>query len=149
MKLRNEGAIQPPPVLRGPAGTVANELQSWPGLEAYTHWMLGDPTTVDGAEFHVDGRELGHIHLGGEVHLMLTIKLRDALVRRELAQPFRWGREWVDMDIETAADAAHARWLFQIGYDRLRGVAESELLRRIDAGPQTSADESRTFAAHA
>ncbi len=62
--LRNEGPIQPAPKLQGLAQDVSTELQSWPGMIAATHWQLGDPTRVDGAEFHVErGGELGHIRV--------------------------------------------------------------------------------------
>ena len=37
-----------------------------------THWQLGSSEKVEGAEFHVGNQELGHIHLHGEMHLLLT-----------------------------------------------------------------------------
>ena len=89
IQLRNEGILQPPPTLPGAAQTVSAKLQTWSGLEAFTHWQLGNSTRVDGAEFHVDGKELGHIHLDGHIHLALTDALRKLLVDRKLASPFR------------------------------------------------------------
>ena len=74
-QLRNEGELHPAPALAGPAETVSVTVQSWADVKSFTHWQLGDPTAVDGAEFHVPEGELGHIHLGGEVHLALTEEL--------------------------------------------------------------------------
>ena len=86
--LRNEGPIQTAPQLHGLAQDVSTELQSWPGMIAVTHWHLSDPTRVDGAEFHVQGRgELGHIHLNGEIHLALTKAPRTQLVALKLPNP--------------------------------------------------------------
>ena len=129
--LRNSGPLQPPPILDGFSQNVLTEIQSWPGMLAVSHWMRGDPTIVDGAEFHVNERELGHIHLDGEVHLLLTKKLSDELIADKLASPFRWGREWVVAPIESFRQVKHALWLFRLGYERLHGVSEDELLGRI------------------
>ena len=131
--LRNEGRIQPPPTLQGIAQSVSSELQSWPGTAAFTHWQLGDPTTIDGAEFHVDEHELGHIHLNGELHLALTDPLRKLLVERRLARPFRWVSSWVERPIASSTDAEQALWLFRLGYDRLRSATHDELAARIEA----------------
>ena len=54
--------------LKGPAQSVSAEIQSWPGIIAATHWFLYDRTQVDGADFYVGEKELGHIHLDGELH---------------------------------------------------------------------------------
>ena len=55
IRLRNEGPIKPAPLLQGFAQEVSTELQTWPDIISATHWQLGDPTRVDGAEFHVKG----------------------------------------------------------------------------------------------
>ena len=131
IQLRNEGILQPPPTLSGAAQTVSDQLQTWPGMQAFTHWQLGNSTRIDGAEFHVDQAELGHIHLNGEIHLALTDPLRKLLVERKLARPFRWVSSWVEMPINSPAEAEHATWLFRLGYDRLRGTPEAEIADRI------------------
>ena len=133
IQLRNEGKIQPPPILSGPAQTVSATLQSWPDMISVTHWQLGDSTKVDGAEFHTPEGELGHIHVNGHIHLALTDTLRQALVSRKLARQFRYVSSWVEMPITSTADADRATWLFQLGYDRLRGTPEQELLTRIES----------------
>ena len=130
--LRNEGPIQTAPQLHGLAQDVSTELQSWPGMIAVTHWHLSDPTRVDGAEFHVQGRgELGHIHLNGEIHLALTKALRTQLVALKLAKPFRWSDAWVTASLTSRQEAGHALWLLRLGYDRLCSTSEETLFARI------------------
>lgn len=130
-QLRNEGELRPAPALAGPAQTVSVALQSWADVRSFTHWQLGDPKAVDGAEFHIPEGELGHIHIGGEVHLALTQDLRALLVQLGLAEPFRYHRAWVQASVQSSAEAAHATWLFRLAYDRLRGASEQDLTARI------------------
>ncbi len=101
MQLRNEGDRQPAPVLRSKAQELSLEIQKWDGMQAVTHWQLENPGKVDGAEFHVDDRELGHIHLNGEMHLLLTKRLSKALIQKGLAEKFPWGVEWVQAPVNT------------------------------------------------
>ena len=79
--------------------------------------------------------ELSHIHLNGEAHLATSPALGAALVAASLARPLRWGgaayRGWTEFSIRSAADAAHATWLFELNYQRLRGRAEDELLAEV------------------
>ena len=131
MRLRNEGAVQPAPALLGVAREVSFQLQTWDGVQAVTHWQLGNPEKVDGAEFHVDDKELGHIHLNGEMHLLLTKRLSKALIQNGLAEKFRWGAEWVQAPVSTAKNRERAVWLFRLGYDHLRSVDEETLLERV------------------
>ena len=100
-------------------------------MKSFTHWQLGNSTAVDGAEFHIPEGELGHIHLGGEVHLALTEELRAMMVKLGLAEPFRYHRAWVQAPVRSTADASHATWLFRLAYDRLRGASELDLVCRI------------------
>ena len=130
--LRNAGPLKPASQLQGPAQDVSTELQSWPAMISATHWQLGDPTRVDGAEFHVEeGGELGHIHLDGEVHIALTKALRDQLVALNLAQPLIWDKAWVTAPVTSPEEAQKAIWLFRLGYDRLRSTPDETLFRRI------------------
>ena len=82
-----EGVIQRAPVLQGKAQDVSAELQKWYGMQV-THRQLGNPEKVNGAEFHVDDKELGHIHLNGEMHLLLKKRLSRALIQNGLAEKF-------------------------------------------------------------
>jgi hypothetical protein len=134
MKLADKGAIKPPPVLRGPAQIVSEEIQSWSGIVAATHWFLHDQTQVDGADFYFGDRELGHIHLSGEVHLATTRTLAAMLVTHGMADAFEWNDAWVQYPIRKKADIGHAVWLFRLGYDRLTGVGTAMLRRRVERG---------------
>lgn len=134
MKLAEKGPIQPPPVLTGPGQQTAAAVQSWPAVIAATHWDLFNRTRIDGADFYVGEAELGHIHLNGEVHLAATAALGIPLVQQGLASPLPYGTQrgdWVGFQIRTEDDAAHATWLFQLNYDRLRGVPLEELNARL------------------
>ena len=131
MRLETKGEIRPPPKLKGPAQSVSLEIQSWPGVIAATHWFLYDRTQVDGADFYVGKKELGHIHLDGELHLGVTAGLRRQLIEAGRAEAFPWADDWVQAPISSRRDARSALWLFQLGYDRLRGVPIPDLRRRI------------------
>jgi Family of unknown function (DUF5519) len=131
MKLEDKGPIIAPPVLAGWAQQVSLRIQDWAQIVSATHWQFGNPTRVDGADFYVDDEELGHIHLDGEIHLLLTPELQKAVLAAGLAQKFRWAPNWVQAPIEDQRSAEHALWLFQLAFDRLRGAEDAELLRRI------------------
>ena len=131
MKLADKGRIKPPPALKGPAQLVSQEIQSWPGIVAATHWFLYDRTQVDGADFYVGERELGHIHLDGEIHLGATRTLAAMLIENDLADPFEWGDAWVQYPICKKADVGHAVWLFRLSYDRLNGTGIARLRQRV------------------
>lgn len=87
---------------------------------------------MDGTDFYVGDEELGHVHLNGEAHLATSPALRQALVARGFARPLRWGGAaypgWTEYSVRTAADAAHATWLFELNYHRLQGRPETELV---------------------
>ena len=131
MRLESKGKVRPPPKLKGPAQSVSREIQSWPGIVAATHWYLHDRTQIDGADFYVGEKELGHIHLDGELHLFLTVGLRERLIEAGLAEPLPWAEDCVQAPISSKRDARNAVWLFRLGYDRLRGTPIPELRRRI------------------
>jgi Family of unknown function (DUF5519) len=131
MKLTDKGPVIAPPMLAGWAQTVSLEIQSWSDIVAATHWRFGDPTVVDGADFYVGEHELGHIHLDGEIHLVLSKTLRNAIIDSEFAKPFRWDANFAQFPIKSRHSAQHALWLFRIGYDRLKGTNESDLLQRV------------------
>ena len=131
MRLETKGEIRPPPKLKGPAQSVSLEIQSWPGVIAATHWFLYDRTQVDGADFYVGKKELGHIHLDGELHLCVTVGLRRRLIAAGLAEALPWAEDCVQAPISSRRDARNALWLFRLGYDRLTGAPISDLRRRV------------------
>lgn len=131
MKLESKGPIVKPPVLKGPAQKVSLEIQSWKGIISATHWTIGDSTKVNGADFYVGPKELGHIHLDGELHLVLTKPLAQLLIERDLADAFPYSDAWVQLEITDKYSADLAKWLFKLGYDRLNDVTTPELKKRI------------------
>jgi Family of unknown function (DUF5519) len=132
MKLAEKGPIVAPPVLDGWAQVVSLQIQAWPQIVSATHWQFGNPSKVDGTDFYVEEDELGHIHLDGEIHLLLTKDLHRAIIDARLADRFRWAANWVQFSIEDERSGKHALWLFQLAYDRLRGAHEAALLKRIE-----------------
>jgi len=131
MRLESKGEIRPPPKLKGAAQSVSLEIQSWPRIIAATHWYLYDRTQVDGADFYVGEKELGHIHLDGELHLCVTAGLRRRLIEAGLAEALPWADDCVQAPIASRRDARNAVWLFKLAYDRLRGTPIPNLRRRI------------------
>ena len=134
MRLETKGEIRPPPNLKGLAQSVSLEIQSWPGIVSATHWSFADRTKVDGADFYLGEKELGHIHLNGELHILVTSGLRRRLVEAGLAQPFPWSDEWIQSSVVHPRDARSAVWLFRLAYDRLAGTPISNLRQRISEG---------------
>ncbi len=135
MKLEEKGIFAPPPMLATYPQMVSSTIQQWGNVIAATHWHLYDSSKVDGADFYVEKKELGHIHLNGVVHLATTNELRIPLLKNNLAEKFPFGGEyegWVQFKIATEADIKQAVWLFQINYDRLTGVSNEVLVSRID-----------------
>lgn len=140
MKLRNPGPVEAAPILEGTAGELAKIIASWPGVAAYTHWQLGSPGVVDGAEFHLGDPELGHIHLDGTVRIPLDSALTSMLVRKGLGRSPRWSGAWITVPVRSAAEMQHAAWLFQLGYDRITGTVDGDLVQSIaDASDRTRA----------
>ena len=130
MRLTEKGRYAPPPHLPVHAQAVSQALASWPEVHARTHWLLGDESQVDGADFYVGERELGHIHLQGEAHIAVPKSVRNALTTAGLAAPFRWNQGFVVYSISTAADIEPAQALFRLAYDHLHGVSRAKLVAR-------------------
>lgn len=131
MNLKEKGHFAPPPRLPRWAQKLSEDLAKQPGVEARTHWLLGDETQVDGADFYLGKEELGHLHLDGEAHVAQADAVRDALVERGLAHPFRWSHQFVTADISDAAGVERGAWLFSLRRRQLEGVPVAELLREV------------------
>jgi hypothetical protein len=131
MKLSAKGRFAERPALEGHAEIVALAVEKWTSVHARTHWQLADETIVDGADFYVGERELGHLHLYPEAHVAMSPALRDAVIAAKLARPFRWNESFVVHRVKTADDVRAVEWLFRLAYDRLRGVSLAKLGARI------------------
>jgi len=133
MQLSEKGRFVPRPRLHGAAEKVASALEAWPEVQARTHWELGDETVVDGADFYVGERELGHLHLYDEAHIAVPRTLRNALLAAGLAEPFQWSAAFVVKKIHDAKHAREAEWIFALAYDALKGAKIADLLERVHA----------------
>jgi hypothetical protein len=125
LSLEQKGPFAPPPVLSGPCQRVAKAVASWPGVIAAAHWHLYRENSVDGADFYVGSRELGHIHLDGDVHLATDKTLHDAFLASGEAERFPYGgtyATWTLIHIDTEADADKAIRLIRRNYDRLAAL---------------------------
>lgn len=121
MPRADKGVIAPAPKLAGSVAAVAKVVASWPGVLTTTHWHFYDRSRVDGVDFYLGEKELGHIHLGGELHLATSPSLGEALIAEGVARPFPYQRGWVCEDVnEVGAEAATA--LFKRNYDRLQAI---------------------------
>jgi hypothetical protein len=117
---------------------VMKELRRWPGVQIQPHAnpLADDPD--DGVEFRLYGRQIGHIHHDGAVHLSLTRALKKMVLEQALAVPLEQAGSagWVAFVPELPEDAQRAIWLLRLNYVRLRrqrlspdAAAASELLR--------------------
>ena len=122
MARSDKGVMAPAPKLDGPLQTVADAVAAWPGISASTHWHFYDRSRVDGVDFYLEHKELGHIHVDGSVHLATSPSLGKELIAGQLARPFRYQHGWVCEDVyDIGVQAAIA--LFRSNYERLQSAA--------------------------
>lgn len=121
---------------------VMEEVRRWPGVEMRPHPSHIDRSEVDGVEFRLCGRQIGHVHGDCAVHLSLTKALKEFVVGEQLAQPLvsSPASAWAMYSPMITADAAHAIWLLRLNYVRLRrqrltptAAAASELIQKHEA----------------
>jgi hypothetical protein len=133
MQLVQKGRFAPPPKLPRFAQQLSEALAGEPGITARTHWLLGDESVVDGADFYLGQDELGHLHLDAEAHVAQAGAVRNALLEAGLAHEFRWSRQFVTAPVEKQADVAHVKWLFSLRRRQLEGVAVAALVEEVRA----------------
>lgn len=131
MTLDEKGHFAPPPPLPRWAKKLSEALSQQPGVHARTHWLLGDESEIDGADFYLGQEELGHLHLDGEAHVAQAAAVRNALVDAGLAHAFPWSRAFVTFPITDAAAIEHGAWLFSLRRRQLEGVSSAELVREV------------------
>ncbi|NCA30504.1 MAG: hypothetical protein EBS93_07295 [Chitinophagia bacterium] len=100
MRLEDKGQILPPPVLNKYPQMVSEEIQKWSNIISATHLDLYDRTKVDGADFYLGKKELGHIHLDGWVHLATNKELSQLMLKNKLAEKFPYAQNWVMFSIK-------------------------------------------------
>ena len=126
MMLGQKGPIAPAPILEEPYQTAALTISGWKDVISATHWHLANMGQVDGIDFYLKERELGHIHLNGDVHLATNGFLGKLLVNHQLASPFPYSgyENWILFQIHNPQSAQHAVWLFQMNYKRLQTTSD-------------------------
>ena len=117
-----KGPFAPPPSLGGDLQAVVAAGSAWPEVEATTHWHFADQSRVDGVDFYVGERELGHLHLNGSIHLATPPDLGAQLVADRLGTPFPYARGWTQASV-LMLGVERAVGLFRLNYDRLRPTA--------------------------
>ena len=122
MARSDKGALTPAPLLEGALQIVAKAVADWPGISATTHWHFHDRSRVDGIDFYLGDKELGHIHLDGSLHLATSPSLGKELIALRLARPFPDQRGWVCEDVYGIGPEA-AVALFLRNYERLQRVS--------------------------
>ena len=132
MKLKDKGTILPAPVLSKYPQMVSEEIQTWSKIISATHWDLYDKSKVDGADFYVGEKELGHIHLDGWVHLATNKDLSQVILKNKLAEKFPYAQDWVMFSIDKKQDVKKAILLFQLNYDRLNGMPIDALILKLN-----------------
>ena len=128
MKLEDKGQILPAPVLSKYPQMVSEEIQKWSNIISATHWDLYDRTKVDGADFYVGEKELGHIHLDGWVHLATNKELSQVILKNKLAIKFPYVQNWVMFSITNKQSVKNAILLFKLNYTRLNGEPINNLI---------------------
>jgi hypothetical protein len=132
MRLEDKGQILPAPVLSKYPQMVSEEIQTWCNIISATHWDLYDRSKVDGADFYVGKKELGHIHLDGWIHLATNKALAQVMLKNKLAEEFPYAQNWVMFSITKKQDVNKAILLFQLNYDRLNGVPIDALISKLN-----------------
>jgi hypothetical protein len=91
---------------------ITEEVLRWPGMSSQPHIMHA-------VEFCFDGREIGHLHHGGALHIMFPRVLREELLNEKLASIHRWApRSGVSFQIASENDLTPALRLLRLSYLR-------------------------------
>ena len=92
---------------------VIAEVGSWAGITTVPHGS-------GGAEFHLGGREIGHIHDDGLADLPFKLPVHDMLIETGRASVHRVIPDsgWVERQVTTDEDATEVIELFRLSYER-------------------------------
>src|SRR5688572_137671 len=105
-------------------------------VETVSQWDAISPEAhrFGGTEFKLGNVEIGHIHRNnGMVDIPFTVKMREALVAENLAQPHHLLDEsgWITFFVRDEQSLDHALWLMRLSYlqkrSRRQALAEAEL----------------------
>jgi hypothetical protein len=135
------------------ASDILEEVRRWPGVELRQHASATTPGEADGVEFRLNGKQIGHVHGDGSLHLAFTKALKASLVVEQLAEPlFSPSSGWAQFTPITPDDAQRAIWLLRVNYVRLRrqrltpqAAESSELLHEHEAALGTVSESVLTL----
>lgn len=97
---------------------IEKEILSWPYVTAEPHRFGG------GIEFHLDKREMGHIHSEGLADILFPTKIRDELVNSGRVKPHHvlpqsgWVSYWFHNVMEN--DISAVIELFRLRYEQIK-----------------------------
>ena len=101
--------------------TIEKEILRWP-------YVTVQPHRFGGIEFHLNKREMGHIHIEGLVDIPFPIKIRDELINSGRVKPHHvlphsgWISYWFhnieEEDVSTVIE------LFRMRYEQLKPKAQ-------------------------
>jgi hypothetical protein len=114
-----KGRVAPPPVLAKPLQDVVDVVSAWPDVDTTVHWHFNDKNRVDGVDFYTMDKELGHIHLDGDIHLATSPTLGNSMIAEGVAKAFPYLRGWVEENVMAIGTAASVE-LFRRNYEALQ-----------------------------
>jgi hypothetical protein len=92
---------------------IVNEVSNWKGVSAFPH-------RFGGTEFRYGKPEIGHIHRNGLADIPFPTKIRDELIKENMAHPHHVLPEtgWISFYVRNAEDIKTAILLFRLSYLR-------------------------------
>lgn len=99
---------------------MVDVVSAWPHIDTTVHWHFSDKSRVDGVDFYWMGKELGHLHLDGSIHLATSPSLGTSMIAEGVAKAFPYLRGWVEEKVMTIGAAASVE-LFRRNYEALQG----------------------------
>jgi Family of unknown function (DUF5519) len=103
---------------------IEKEILSWP-------YVTAEPHRFGGVEFHLNKREMGHIHSEGLADIPFPMKTRDELINAGLVKPHHvlpqsgWVSYWFHNSGEKE-DIATVIDLFKLRYELLKSKAQTK-----------------------
>jgi hypothetical protein len=92
---------------------IVKEVTGWKGVSAYPH-------RFGGTEFRHGKPEIGHIHSSGLTDIPFPVKIRDELIKENMALPHHILPEtgWISYYVKEEKDVGNAVRLFRLSYLR-------------------------------
>jgi hypothetical protein len=92
---------------------IKGEVSLWGHISLHPHRFGGE-------EFRFGEAEIGHLHREGILDIPFSRSIRDALLKRGLAEQHHWlpNSGWVTLRVQSEKDVAHAIRLLRISYLR-------------------------------